>query len=58
MPKYRLYYMSGEKVEGTDELVAKSDDDAVKLVRARKLPVDCEIWGGDGLVERVPAYET
>lgn len=56
MPKYRLYYLNQGKVEGADTLEAKHDDIAMVLVRARKLPLTCEIWDRDRLVGRVPPY--
>jgi hypothetical protein len=56
MPKYRLYYLNMGKIEGADTLEAKHDDIAMVLVRARKLPLTCEIWDGDRLVGRVPLH--
>jgi len=55
MPKYRLHYAG--KAQAHDELEAKDGNEAVRLVRARKLRVDCEIWGHEGFVARVPPYQ-
>ena len=58
MSEYRLYYFGvSNKIEDTDTLDAKSDDEAVVLVRARKLPVRCEIWERDRLVSDVRPHQ-
>ena len=56
MPMYRLFYLNVGKIEGTDSLEATNDAEATSLVRARKLPVDCEIWERSRLVAKVPPY--
>lgn len=57
MPTYRLFYRDSGKIQGTDDLEATNDAEAVSLVHARKLPVSCEIWDRDRLAARVPAYQ-
>jgi hypothetical protein len=55
---YRLYCLSGSsKIENAEWLEAKSDDEAIVLVRAMKKSIDCELWHGNRLVSRIPASE-
>ena len=54
MPKYRHYRLDGAgNISGADWLEAGDDEDAVRQVRDRKLPVPSEVWSGDRLVGRV-----
>jgi hypothetical protein len=51
MREYRLYTLDGAgKIAKAEWLDARSDDEATVLVRARKMPVDCELWDRDRLV--------
>ena len=57
MTDYRLYCLSGtSKITSAEWLEAKSDDEAIVLVRAMKRPIDCELWHGNRLVGRIPAF--
>jgi hypothetical protein len=56
MTDYRLYCMDGAGHIGSGEwMQAGSDDEALAIVRAKKLLVSCELWDGNRLVGRVPA---
>jgi hypothetical protein len=56
MPDYKFYRLDGGgKFAAGEWMDAKSDDEAVAFVRARKLGGHCEIWPGNRLVARVPA---
>lgn len=58
MKDYRLYCLDGaEQIASMGEWIqAKSDDDAIAIVGAKKLLVGCEIWEGNRLVAYVPAH--
>jgi hypothetical protein len=57
MPDYRLYMLdSAGKVAKAEWLDARSDGEATVLVRARKLPADCELWHRDRLVASFSAH--
>lgn len=54
MPKYRHYRLDGAgSISTADWLEAESDDEAIRQVRDRKLPVASEIWSGNRLVARI-----
>lgn len=54
LPKYRHYRLDGAGNISTAEWIdAGSDDEALRSVRERKLPVPSEIWNGKRLVGRV-----
>lgn len=54
MPGYRLYRLDGAgNISSADWLEASDDDDALRLVRERKLPVPLEIWDRNRLVARI-----
>ena len=58
MPDYRLYCLDGESHIAKGEWIdAKNDDEAIAVVRARKLRVTCEIWLQDRLVAVVEAHQ-
>ena len=55
MLEYRLYCLDGaNRITRAEGISAKSDDDAIELARAMKLPVKCELWQRDRLVARIP----
>ena len=57
MADYRLYCLDGVGHIGTGEWIeAASDDEALAMVRAKKLSVNCELWDRDRLVGRIPAH--
>ena len=57
MSDYRLYCLDGVGKIGSGEWIeAKSDDEALVFVRARKLSVSCEVWDKNRRVGVVPAY--
>ena len=57
MPDYRLYCLDERgKIAKAEWFEAKSDDEAIVMLRVRKLPFDCELWCGDRMIEQVPAY--
>lgn len=54
MADYRLYCLDGSgRIARAEWLDAKSDDEAIVLVRAMKMPTGCEIWERDRLVAKV-----
>ena len=58
MSDYRLYYFDGSKhIETADWIEAKSDDEAIAIIRAKKLAVSCEIWERSRLVATIPAFQ-
>jgi hypothetical protein len=57
MSDYRVYVLEGDDRIGSGEwLKAETDEDAIALVRAKKLAVACEIWDRDRLVAQVPSH--
>lgn len=51
MLQYRLYqFDAAGGITAAEWIDAKSDDEAIVLVRARKLPSRCEIWEGNRLI--------
>ena len=58
MPDYKFYRLEGGGKFAVGEwmLDAKSDDEAIALVRAKKLDGHCEIWFGNRLVATIPAH--
>jgi hypothetical protein len=58
MPNYRLYCLNGaNKISRAEWIDAKSDDDAIVIAQSRGNPVDCELWLGNRLVARIPAFQ-
>lgn len=56
MTDYRLYWLDDEgKIASAEWIEAKSDDEAVIIVRARRLHQRCEIWNLQRQVAAVPA---
>lgn len=57
MRDYRVYCLDGRgKIAAAGEWIeAKNDDEAVAIVRAKKLALNSEIWTGNRLVGKVPA---
>lgn len=54
MSGYRVYILNGAgRIESVASLNALSDEEAIALVKARKLPQECEIWHADRQVARV-----
>ena len=57
MTDYRLYCLSASgKITEAEWIEAKTDDEALVIVRARKLPFECELWAGNRLVGRIHAH--
>ena len=52
---YRLYRINDLGKIGTAEWIdARSDDEALAMVRAKRLSVKCELWAGSRLVAQIP----
>lgn len=60
MTTYRLYCFSEltGRVTAAEEVEADSDEAAIAVVRARKMPVKCELWHRDRLVAELDPHET
>ena len=56
MRDYKFYRVRGGGKFAAGELMdANSDDEAIALVRAKKLDGQCQIWSGNRLVAEVQA---
>jgi len=57
---YRLYCFSEltGRVTAAEEIHADSDEEALATVRARKMPVKCELWHRDRLVAELDPHDT
>jgi hypothetical protein len=56
MTDYKLYCLDGTGKIGSGEWIeATTDNEAITLVRAKKLAVSCELWDRNRLVARIPA---
>lgn len=56
MLSYRIYYLDeGGKIAEAEWIEAASDDDALVMMRAKKLSVGIEIWKHNQLLYRVPS---
>jgi hypothetical protein len=56
MPEYRLYCLDGaNRIARAEAVSAASEEDAIAIARAMKLPTKCELWYRDRLVARIPA---
>lgn len=57
---YRLYCFSEltGRVTASEEVEADSDEEAIASVRARKMPVKCELWHRDRLVAELDPHDT
>ena len=59
MPKYRHYRLDGAGNISTAEwLEASGDEEAIREVRGRALPVASEIWSGNRRVARIEPGST
>jgi anaerobic ribonucleoside-triphosphate reductase len=57
MADYRLYCLDRAGHIGHGEWIeAANDDDAIALVTAKKLAVDCELWEGNRLVATIARH--
>lgn len=57
MADYRMYCLDGaDAIAQAEWIEADSDEQAVELVRDKKLRVRCEIWEDQRLVAEIPAY--
>lgn len=58
MGEYRLYCLNDRgRFTKSHEIEAKDDADALAQARAMKLPVFCELWSRNRLVEKLPPYK-
>lgn len=56
MPEYRHYRLDGAgSINNAEWIEAADDEDAVRQVRERRLPVPSEIWNGRRFVARIEA---
>ena len=56
MTDYRLYLLGKDgKITSAEWIDAKSDDEAIVTVRAKRLGHNCEIWCHERHVADVPA---
>lgn len=59
MPAYRHYRLDGAgNISSADWIDAADDEQAIRMVRERKLPVPSEVWSGNRLVARIDAKIT
>lgn len=57
MPDYRMYCLDGAGNIGSGEwFEAANDEEALAIVRTKKLSVICEVWERNRLVGKVSAY--
>ena len=57
MPDYRLYCLNGAKHIAHGEWIEAADDgEAIAIVRAKRLGLNCELWEGSRLVAKIVAY--
>ncbi|HEX5238074.1 MAG TPA: hypothetical protein VFW39_06390 [Sphingomicrobium sp.] len=57
MPDYRLYCLNGDRHIAHGEWIdADNDHEAIALVRAKRLGLNCELWEGSRLVAKIVAY--
>ena len=56
---YRLYCFSDltGRVTAAEEIEANSDEEAIAAVRAREMPVKCELWHRDRLVAELDPHD-
>jgi hypothetical protein len=55
MAIYRLYILNGQgKIGSVSTIDAQSDEEAIKIVKARRLPISSEIWERSRHVADVP----
>ena len=58
MTSYRVYYLDDTgKIAEAERIEAPSDDDALVMMRAKKLAVEVEIWKHNQLLCRVPSAD-
>jgi hypothetical protein len=58
MGQYRLYCLNDRgKFTKSHEIEAADDADALAQARAMKLPVVCELWNRNRLVEKLPPHK-
>lgn len=54
LPGYRHYRLDGAgNITKAEWLDAATDEEAVSIVRQRKMPVASEVWNGNRLVSRI-----
>ena len=59
MADYRLYCLDRAGHIGHGEWIeAAGDDEAIALVTAKKLAVDCELWMGNRLVAAIARHQS
>lgn len=57
MPDYRLYCIDGAgRFIRSREFSAASDEEAIEIARAMKLPDRCELWQRSRMVIDLPAH--
>jgi hypothetical protein len=58
MADYRLYSLDITGHIGFGEwIAAASHDEAVAFVLAKELAVSCELWCGNRLIAKIPAFQ-
>ena len=56
MAGYRLYcFDDAGRIASAEWLDARNDDEAIDLVRDKKIGLECEIWDHDRRVAALPA---
>jgi hypothetical protein len=57
MGQYRLYCLNDRgRFTRSHEIEARDDSEALSQARAMKLPVVCELWSRNRLVEKLPPH--
>jgi hypothetical protein len=57
MPDYRMYCLNALGHIGSGEwFEAKDDEEALALVRGKKLALRCEVWAGNRLVGTIAPF--
>lgn len=56
MTDYKLYCFDHvNRMTETKDIRARSDEDAIEIVRSLGPSLPCELWAGDRLVKRISA---
>ena len=59
MTEYRVHWLDGEgNVTSSEWVDAKSDDEVLAFIRAKKIPMKCEIRDWYRLIATVPAHQS